>query len=106
MVGDVLVEHRAEAAALLSGHNRGGIDGRKDGLGDEGFGEQRAGADSLAYICEKRAQSRSGGAFGKQIERGEDRKAGLEQRIELLIEDQEVLAADETAGARAAKAAG
>ena len=94
LIGDVVLENAGEVAAFFASENGGGVNFRKDaGFGD-GFGKGFAFADTVADFGENGAKFGRGGAVGEKIQSAEDRKAGFDERVELLIEDEEIGAAD------------
>ena len=54
------------------------------------FRKQRALANTLADIRECRAEPGRRGAFGQQVESLQNRQTGLDQGVELLVENQEI----------------
>src|SRR5579871_899813 len=90
LIGDVIVEDAGKIAALFAGQNRSGINFRENaGFGD-GFRKRLPFADAIANLRNDGTQSRRTGALGEEIQRAENGKAGFDERIELLIENQEV----------------
>ena len=90
LVGDEVVEHASQIAALFASQDRGDVNLGKHALLVERLGERRAFADAVADVEQHRAQARRRSAFGEQIQRLQNRQTGLDDRIELLIEDQEI----------------
>src|SRR5262249_54461171 len=56
--------------------------------------ERFALANTVAHLPQDRAKFRGRGAVGEQIKPTKNRKARLDQRIELLVENEEVRATD------------
>jgi hypothetical protein len=94
LVGDVVLENAGEVAAFFTGENGGGVDLGKNASFGDGFGKGFAFADAVADFGEDGAKFGRGGAVGEKIESAEDRKTGFDERVELLIEDEEIGAAD------------
>src|SRR5579859_298065 len=94
LVRDVIIQHAGKIAALFARQNRRRIHfGKNAGFGD-GFRKRFAFAHAVAYLRNDGAETRRTGAFGEKIERAKNWEAGFDERIELLIEDQEIGAAD------------
>ena len=90
-VVDVAPNDRLEAAALLSGRQRGDVDtGQRRPLCRK-RGRQRVAAPyALVDIVERRPERRVVDTPPQNVERFDQRQAGLEQRRQLLIEENEL----------------
>ena len=94
-IGDEAAQHGIEVAAALAGDQRRGVDPREEvGVGAEGVGQRRAAAHLLVHVVEHRLEDRVGQALAQDVERLHQRHAGLEQRRQLLVEDQELVPLD------------
>ncbi len=89
-----MLEHAGQVAAALARRDHRDINRRKRSLRRKRLGQQRAFAHTLADISKDGTQPGRSRALGKQIERLQDRQAGLDQRVELLIENQKIVGAD------------
>ena len=100
---DVTPQDRIEIAAALACQQRGRVDARKQiVLGRKGVRQRGARPDAIVDIVEHRTKYRRRDAALQQIQRLHQRHAGLEERGEFLVEDQELAHVD--AGSTAAGA--
>ena len=86
----IAAEHLLQAAALLARHERRGVDAGKHLLRVERLGERRAGSHFLVDVVERDLERRVRHALAQNVERLHERQAGLEQRRQLLVEDEEL----------------
>ena len=87
---DVAADHLLETAALLARHERGRVDAREQALRLERFRQRRARAHASVHVVERRAKRRIRHALAEDVQRLHERQPGLEQRGQLLIEDEEI----------------
>ena len=80
---------------LFSGQDGHGVDLRKDAaLLFQCFRQRGALANQAANLSQDGPKPLGGRALGQQVQRAKDRNSSLDQCVELLIEDQEVIAVD------------
>jgi hypothetical protein len=79
-----------EAAALFAGHQRGRVHAGKEPLGFEGLRERAAGAHPPVDVIERRPERGVRHPLPKDVERLHERQSRLEQRGQLLVEDEEL----------------
>src|SRR5215471_10482339 len=100
LVLDVPAQHALDLAGLLAGLQRRPVQPRKEfSLLLEGVGDRGSGVDPLPDVREDAAQDRALLPLQQQLEGVEDRQPGLQQRDQLLVEDQEVAHLDVPAAA-------
>ncbi len=89
LIADVAVQHFAEAAAFLAGHDGGDVNFREQPLHAKRFRQHDAVADFVAHRANVRTEFGVGEAVRQQFERFQNRQPGAHQGDELLVEDQE-----------------
>ena len=95
-----------EAAALLTRHQRRGIDAGEQALRLERLRQRGARADLVVDVVERGPEHRVRHALAQDVERLDERQSGFEQRRQFLVEDQELGRAESSgAAARPAGAA-
>src|SRR5262249_31499188 len=88
---DIAPKHRIEAAAALAGQERRRVDAwKKLAVRRERVRHRSARAHFLVDVFEQRSEQRRLHAPLQQIERLYERHAGLEQRRQFLVEDEEL----------------
>ncbi len=90
-VFDEAAQHRVQVAAALTGQERCRVDARKQrAVGRERVGQRRAGSHALVHVVQHRAEHRRLDPLPEEIERLNERHPGLEQRRQLLVENQKL----------------
>lgn len=89
-----MIENAAKVSAALAGRNGSDVHRRERALCCERIRKQGAIPDALTDVADDWPQAFGGGSFAEQVERFENRQTGLEQSVELLVENQEILGAD------------
>ena len=93
-IRNILFQNAGEVAAAFAGSDGGDVHRRKRTLRGERFGEQGAFAHTLAHVLENRPEARGGGAFREEVQSLQDGKTGFHERVELLVENKEVIEDD------------
>ena len=94
-VGHKAPQHGVEVAGALARHQRRGVDaGKQIAVRRKRVGQRRAAAHLFVHIIQHRFEHRVGHARAQDVERLHERHAGLEQRGQLLVEHQELVARD------------
>ena len=92
-VGDEAAQHLVEVAALLAGQQRRGVDRREQRrVVGAGVGEGDARPDLLVDVVERALEGGVRDLLAQDVERLRQRHAGLQQRRQLLVEEQQLLA--------------
>ena len=95
LVGDVAPDDRIQVAAALAGKQRRRVDGREQrAVLSKRIRQRRAAPDPVVDAVQNRLEGRIRDPLAKDIERLDQRHPGLEQRCQLLVEDQELLPLD------------
>src|SRR5512143_1053679 len=101
LVGEVAAQHLLDLARALAGLERGRVEPRKDvAVGEEGVREGDSGDELVADVLQDRLEARVLLALEEDLETVHDREPGLEERDELLVEDEELTRLDGAAAAR------
>ncbi len=88
---DEAAQHRVQVAAALAGQERCRVDARKQrAVGRERVGQRRAGSHTLVHVVQHRTEDRRADPLPEEIQRLNERHPGLEERRQLLIENQKL----------------
>ncbi len=100
-VRHVAAQHLLQAAAALSGHQRRGVD-RRDvtRVGVEGVRQRRARSHLFVDVVQHALEDGVRDVAAQDVERLDQRHAGLEQRGQFLVEDEELVELDASAPRR------
>ena len=99
---DVAAQHRVEVAAALAGQQRRRVDaGKQVAVRGERVRQRRARSHLLVHVVEHRRNTGDVDAPLQEVERLDQRHAGLEQRGQFLVEDEELAGVDRAAAAAA-----
>ena len=89
-------DHAREVAAGLAGLEARRIDGREEGIAGDGGAHRHAGLDLGEDVLDRLPQGRVLHALDHDAERLGERQPGVQQRGQLLVEEQHLAASDRT----------